>query len=378
MNQTIERIIPRKILLNPGPATTSERVKKSLLVSDICPREKEFGELLSQVRKKALRVVNGSGSYETVLIGSSGTGAVESCLSSCVSNDQKILIIENGAYGQRMGKICEALQIQYEKLIFEWGEEISLQRVDRYLEDNHDKFNVIAFVHHETTTGILNPIQELNTLIKKYNKVSMVDAMSSYAGVNINLEVSGVDYLMSSSNKCIHGMAGLGIVIIEKSEIERISSFPTKSFYFDLCKNLYSQKEKKQFLFTPPVQTLYALNEAFDEFFEAGGIEARSKHYSELYEAMHIGMMSLGFTPLLEKRLDSKVLTAFLEPKDESYSFESMHDYFFKNNITIYPGKVGDQQTFRISNIGDITQKDIQFFLKTMNDYITETGIQLK
>lgn len=375
MKQKIAKELGRNILLNPGPATTSKRVKSALLVSDICPREKSFGELTQAVRAKAVLAVNGTGHYEGVLLTCSGTGAIESCLSSCVDRGEGILIIENGAYGQRMAQICQALGIFAETLSFGAEGPIDLERVEKFLATEGQRFKVMAFIHHETTTGILNPLRELHALGKKYGLVTLVDAMSSYAGIEIDLQRTDVDYLISSSNKCIQGMAGIGIVVVKAQELERIKSFTNSSFYFDLYKNYYSLKELNQFLFTPPVQSLYALNEAFEEFFDEGGVRARAERYASLYEHMYNGMLELGFRPLLEKKYHSKILTAFFEPESENYSFDSMHDFLFSRGVTIYPGKVSRLNTFRISNIGDLRMGDIDIFLGYLKEYLVEKKI---
>lgn len=377
MKETVNKTIERKVLLNPGPATTSTRIKEALVVEDICPREKEFGELLTSVREKVKKVANAGSDYESVLLGCSGTGAIESCLSSCVDGKDGIIIIENGAYGKRMKQICDHLGIKAEVIRFGWGECINWKEVDGFLNEIPKTFKAIAFVHHETTTGILNSLPKFVDIANKYQLISIVDAMSSYAGIDINLEKYKVDYLISSSNKCIQGMAGLGIVLAKNDELNRIKDFKRKSFYFDLYSNFYSQKEKKQFAFTPPVQILYALNEALDEFFEEGGGIVREEKYSKLYQIMFEGMCSMGFEPLLEDSNNSKILTTFFEPKDKHYTFESMHDYLYQRGITIYPGKVDAKKTFRISNIGNLKEEDIHFFLQCIREFIEESGIKL-
>ena len=378
MREFVKKSLERKVLLNPGPATTSVKVKEAMIVEDICPREKEFGELLKKVGEKAKGVINGDKDYECILLGGSGTGAMESCLSSCVDTDDGILIIENGAYGKRMGQICDTLGIKRETISFDWDKTIELEKVEDFLGKNAQKFRVLAFIHHETTTGILNSLSSLQKLAKKYNLVSLVDAMSSYAGIPIDLKKDPADYIVSSSNKCIQGMAGIGIVIAKLKELEAIKNFKKKSFYFDLYKNFISQKEQGQFLFTPPVQVLYSLNGALDEFFEEGGIVARSERYAGLYRLMFEEMCELGFKPLLEEMNNSKILTTFLEPEDSRYQFDEMHDFLYKRGITIYPGKIGDKKTFRISNIGQLNEDDIRLFVQCVQDYLNEKGIHLK
>ena len=377
MKQFVNKSVERKILLNPGPATTSAKIKESLIVEDICPREKDFGRLLKRVGKKAAQVVNAGKNYGCVLLGGSGTGAVESCLGSCVDGDGGVIIVENGAYGRRMGQICEVLGIRKKTVHFGQDRAIDLEKVNHFLDDHAADFRVLAFVHHETTSGILNPLSRLRELAEKHHLISLVDAMSSYAGVPIDLEKDPVDYLISSSNKCIQGVAGIGMVVVKLTELEAIKCFPKRSVYFDLYSNFMSQKEREQFLFTPPVQVLYGLDEALDEFFAEGGVAARAKRYADLYEMMLGGMCALGFKPLLEERDHSKILTSFLEPQDPRYQFDDMHDYLYQRGYTIYPGKIGDKKTFRISNIGQIDKDDIQIFLQHIGSYLSERSIDL-
>lgn len=372
--QKINKEIKRNILLNPGPATTSATVKSSMLVSDICPREEEFGNLFLKISQDLLRVVNGNLSHEAVLVGSSGTGAVESALTSCSSGKKKILILDNGAYGDRMAKICDVYGIGHESLKFTWGDPVEMVIVEKFLKERHNDFEVMAFVHHETTSGVLNPITELCSLAKSYQISTLVDAMSSYAGVEIDLSKTQVDYLISSSNKCIQAMAGLGIIIVSKNELSRIENFKSKSHYFDLVRNFKNQRDNKQFLFTPPVQIVYSLEQALKEYFQEGD-NGRINRYANLYEHMLKGMNELGFKYLVPENMHSKILTAFVEPDHPQYSFDSMHNYLYERGVTIYPGKGAKKETFRISNIGELELDDIKDFLRIMNDYLVENKI---
>jgi len=367
--QNIEKTIDRNILLNPGPATTSARVKSALIVPDICPREQEFGDLLGVVKNKALQVVSADSRYKAVLIGGSGTAAIEACLSSC-TNEKAVLILENGAYGERMKKICDALKIPADVIKANWGDPIDQQALKTHLEQNAQKYHVMAFIHHETTVGILNDLSSLHRLAKQYKLKTLVDAMSSYAGLEIDLSKDDVDYLVSSSNKCIQGMAGLGICIVKEQVLNEISQYPKRSFYLDLSNNYSSQEKNNQFAFTPPVQILYALNEAFDEFFEAGGTTARASRYEELYLQMKSGMLELGFECLVPEHLQAKILTAFRWPESSNFTFEEMHDYLYLKGITIYPGKNAKEKSFRISNIGELNSEDISFFLDNLKSFL--------
>ncbi len=375
--ESLQKMVTRKILLNPGPATTSENVKMAQVISDICPREKEFGDLVEKVRRQCVDVVNGQKDYEAVLLCGSGTGAMEACLTSCTDQeDDEVVIISNGAYGKRMAAICEVFRIPHFVISFEWGDSIDLAEVKNHLKLRKNA-KVLAFVHHETTVGILNPLGPLKSLADDFNLVTIVDAMSSYAGVEIDLQKEAVDYLISSSNKCIQGMAGIGIVIAKLDTLNKIKNYRPRSYYFNLYQNFLSQKEKKQFLFTPPVQTVYALQAALNEF-EREGIKGRSERYSSLYQQMLEGMTDLGFQTLVEMKKHAKLLTAFLAPKTSLYDFEKMHDFLYDRGITIYPGKSAKENTFRISNIGDLSKEDIDYFLISMKDYTEASKIFLR
>lgn len=361
--------VKRNILLNPGPATTTDSVKNAMVVPDICPRELEFGELTLSVRNDLIKAAYGEKNHTAVMLTSSGTGGVEACLTSVVPHDKKVLILNNGAYGERMQKICEAYGIGHIKYIATWGKPLDLPSVEQVLSIHADEISHLAFIHHETTVGILNPLSELSALAQKYNVETIVDAMSSFAGVAIDVEKDNIHYLVSSSNKCIQGMAGISFVIANKQSLLKTKEIKPRNFYFNLLENHLYLEKNKQFLFTPPVQTLYALRQAIDEYF-AEGPENRWARYASMYEIMKKRVKELGFTFLVEEKHHAKLLTAIMDPTSPNYSFNEMHDYLFERGYTIYPGKVGDVNTFRLSNIGAIYPQDIENFLKVFEEYL--------
>ena len=208
----------RKILFNPGPATTTEAVKLAQLVPDICPREKEFQGTLKGIREDLLKVINAdSEEYVSVLFGGSGTAAMESTISSVVGEKEYLMIIINGAYGKRMKQIAELHSINTICIEYEWGEPINFLEVEEIIK-RQKSIKHIAMVHHETTTGILNSLEQFSKIGRKYNKTLILDAISSYAGLNIEINKTPVDYLMSTSNKCIQGMPGVGFIICNKKK----------------------------------------------------------------------------------------------------------------------------------------------------------------
>lgn len=361
--------VKRNILLNPGPATTTDTVKMAMVVPDICPRELEFGELTLSVRNDLIKAAYGEKNHTCVMLTSSGTGGVEACLTSVIPHDKKVLILNNGAYGERMRKICEAYRIEAIEYLAEWGKPLDLSAVENLLKTHHTEISHMAFIHHETTVGILNPLSELSGLAQKYNVETIVDAMSSFAGMMIDVEKDNIHYLVSSSNKCIQGMAGISFVIANKQSLLKTKEIKARNFYFNLLENHLYLEKNKQFLFTPPVQTLYALRQAITEYFVEGA-ENRFARYASMYEIMKKKVTELGFKFLIEEKHHAKLLTAIMDPKSPAYSFNEMHDYLFERGFTIYPGKVGNVNTFRLSNIGAIYPEDIQNFLVVFEEYL--------
>lgn len=360
--------VARNILLNPGPATTTDTVKNAMVVPDICPRELEFGELTLSVRDDLIKIAHGEKNHTCVLLTSSGTGGVEACLTSVIPMDKKVFIINNGAYGERMQAICDAYGIGHIDYNIPAGLPVDLAELEKLLKTHQTQISHVAFIHHETTVGILNPLREICEMSHRYNLENIVDAMSSFAGMDIDVERDSVDYLVSSSNKCIQGMAGISFVIARFKNLQGTKSIK-RNFYFNLLANYEYLNKNKQFLFTPPVQTLYALRQAINEYFTETGPK-RFNRYASMYEIMKKRVQELGFKFLVEEKHHAKLLTAILDPESPNYSFNEMHDYLFERGFTIYPGKVGSINTFRLSNIGEIYPADIEAFLKVFEEYL--------
>ena len=363
----------RNILLNPGPATTTDSVKQALLVPDICPREEEFGNLTQNVLKKISRVVNGENSHTAVILTGSGTAGVEAALSSVVSENGKILILDNGAYGKRAESIIKSYGIPHYTHTLVWGDYPDVETIENIIK-NDTELTHFFFVHHETTTGMLNPMEEFLKLCQKYEIDSIVDAMSSYAGLPIDLQKEPIDYLISSSNKCIQGMPGASFVIANKDKLAKTQKISPRNLYLNLWGNHSYIEKTGQFQFTPPVQIVYALNQALDEFFLETQ-NGRTARYFKSYNTLIQGLKNVGLELLLPKEQHSKLLTAIIEPSSPNYDFMGMHDYFYENDITIYPGKGAKKNTFRVANIGEIDFRDMELFNKKLLQYFGEKNI---
>ncbi len=359
--------IERKILLNPGPATTTYTVKEAMVVPDICPRETEFGQLLDSIKEDLVKVVHGEEEYVAAIFAASGTGGLEAALTSAVPEHGKVLVVENGAYGTRMVKMAEAFRIPAIRYEMAYGDYPDTKLIENLLKENPD-ITHLAVVHHETTTGMLNPVQEICDIAHAHSVEVIVDCMSSYAGIPINITEWGAEYLISSSNKCIQGMAGMVFVIFKEALLTKLKE-NQRSFYFNIYNQYVGFEKTGQMQFTPPVQVAYALRQAIDEYFEEGEIN-RWERYAGNWEMMVEGLQDMGFTFLLPYEQQSKILLAVIEPNLAGYDFDRMHDYLYERGITIYPGKGAKSSTFRLSVLGDLQQEDIRYFLSEMKNYL--------
>ena len=361
----MKKIIKRNILLNPGPATTTDTVKFAQVVPDICPREKEFGDLMQYVSEELTSIVANKKKYTTILFGGSGTAVVEATISSVVPHNKKILIINNGAYGKRICQIAQAYGIDFIEFISSPIKPINLKELKNVIKDNKD-ISHLAAIHNETTTGLLNNLGDLGKIAKKFNLEFIVDAMSSYAAIPIDMKKENIHYLLASSNKNIQGMAGIGFVIAKVKSIESLKNIKPRNFYL----NLFAQYENfikiHQMRFTPPVQTLYALKQAIIETKEEG-VKKRYKRYSKSWKVLTKTLKELNIKYLVEDKYHSKIITSIYLP--EHIEFNEMHDYFYTLGFTIYPGKVEGFNTFRIANIGEINFSDMKLFVKLFKDY---------
>jgi len=356
----------RNVLLNPGPATTTHSVKMAQVVPDICPREYEFGDLMEYVSTKLTKIVASPKKYTTVLFGGSGTAVVESTISSVVPHDKTVLIVNNGAYGKRMCQIADAYNMNYIEFQSSPIKPLNLKKLKKVIKQNNN-ISHLAVIHNETTTGLLNNLDDLGNMAKKFNLEFIVDAMSSYAAIPINMKKQNIHYLLASSNKNIQGMAGVGFVIANTKSIEKLKDIKPRNFYLNLFAQYENFISSHQMRFTPPVQTLYSLKQAIIET-KKEGVKARYKRYSKSWKVLTNFLKQNNLKYLVDDKYHSKIITSIFIPNN--IDFNAMHDYFFELGFTIYPGKVADFNTFRIANIGEIDYKDMKEFLKLFKGYI--------
>ncbi|MCK9574529.1 MAG: 2-aminoethylphosphonate--pyruvate transaminase [Candidatus Pacearchaeota archaeon] len=356
----------KQILLNPGPANTSESVKQAQIVDDICPREREFGGIMNAIMVHLPTfVATDHLRYESILFGSSGTGAIEAMISS-LPKDSFLLVITNGAYGRRAAEIAKRYAIRLFEI--DCGDKVlNYEMISKLIETNPDITHVYT-VHCETTTGILNDIDFIGNLCKENNKTFIIDAMSTVGAYEIEMTKSNVDFLIGSSNKCIQGFAGIGFIIARREKLMELKG-QARTCYFDVYDQWDYMQKNLQLRFTPPVQTIYAFYQAIKEL-TSETVGGRHNRYKNNRTLLINGMKVAGVKQYTPEEHSSVIITSFFDLEHPKYSFDDMHDFLKERGITIYPGKVSNTNTFRISNIGTLTIEDIAKFLYEFNNYI--------
>jgi 2-aminoethylphosphonate-pyruvate transaminase len=353
----------RIVLMNPGPVLIHETVRNALLREDICHREVEFTGLLKRIRAMLCQICSGDETIAAVVLTGSGTTALEATISSVIPHDGKILIIDNGHYGERLLKIASAYGISAHHLAFGWSNRIDLDEVDRVLAEN-ESITHVAMVHHETSTGMINPVGEVGRITAKYKRQLILDAVSSLGGENLDVCKDHVDWCVSSSNKCIEGVPGTSFVCAPHVRFKMLESIRPRTFSLDLHAHYISQEITQAPLFTPAVQTLYALDCALELLINEG-VPQRISRYRSLSASLRQGLSGLGFRFLLPPQQRSNSLTVIYLPPQIAY--EELHDRLKSEGFVIYASQQSLQyNTFRLANMGQITLEEINRFLKTI------------
>ncbi|MDR2753636.1 MAG: 2-aminoethylphosphonate--pyruvate transaminase [Oscillospiraceae bacterium] len=346
------------ILLTPGPLSTSKGVRNALL-RDWCTWDADYNEeIVQNIRRRLVAIATDrTDEYTVVLMQGSGSFSVEATLGSAVPRDGKILLITNGAYGKRMVQIAKVLQINYIEYALPEIEAPDPERVATLLAENPDITHV-ALVHCETTTGMLNPLEEIAYVVKSRGKVLIVDAMSSFGGIPIDVNGLGIDFLISSSNKCIQGGPGFGFVVSRREELQKCEGNARS-----LCLDLYDQWKEMdasgKWRYTSPTHIVRAFYQALDEMETEGGVAARYERYRKNQRLLVEGMAALGFQALLPEELQSPIITSFLYP-EANFDFNAFYRQAKAQGFVLYPGKISQANTFRIGNIGEVYPENIR------------------
>ncbi|MGI6737374.1 MAG: 2-aminoethylphosphonate aminotransferase [Anaerovoracaceae bacterium] len=369
--------VKRNVLLNPGPATTTDTVKYAQVVPDICPREKEFGKIMKDMGEDLVKIAHGDlNKYTAVLFTGSGTINIDSTVSSLVPEGKKILIVDNGAYSGRAAEVAQYYHMDYIDLKLPITEPADVSKVEEALRAAQGEVAVVYCCHHETGTGVLNPIREIGAAAHKYNCTMVVDTTSTYAMIPIDMDRDNLDFIMASAQKGLMSMTGLSFVIGNTAKIEESKNFPTRSYYTNLYMQYHFIKEKGEMHFTPPVQTVYATRQAIKEYWEVGE-QAKWERHQSLWEAIYVGLDKLGFRTIIPREQQSRLVVSVLYPDDPNFNYEQIHDYCYERGFIIYPGKVADLPTFRLCCLGTIVPKDIEDFFVVLEEALRKYNVQI-
>lgn len=358
----------QKLLFTPGPLSTTMSVKEAMLV-DLGTRDIEYQNVTKSVREKLLKIALASKEeFSVVLLQGSGTYAVESVLNSFVSANDKLLILANGAYGDRMAQIATMSGLNFEKKDYSMIKSLDLAEVEKAVSESDA--TIVSFVHDETTAGVLNDIKGICDICRRYNKKIICDAMSSFGGIEINLDEVKPDFLVTSSNKCIQGVPGFGIIYGRREAFEACKG-NSKSLALDLYDQWkYMEDTDGGFRFTSPTHVLLAFDQALDELEAEGGIPARAKRYRENQKFIAEKMTELGFELLVDPNEQAPMITTLLVP--EGLDFADMYEKLKAKGFLLYSGKLPKYNAFRIGNIGDLHAQDFIDLAQAVKEYLEE------
>jgi 2-aminoethylphosphonate-pyruvate transaminase len=356
----------RTMLLNPGPVNVSPRVAQALLRGDLCHREEEFSVLQHRVRVQLCEAFAPNGEYTAVLLTGSGTAALEAAVASALHPQRKMLVINNGVYGARMAQMASIHGFDVVELTFPWTSPPDLGQIAGALRED-PAIEVICLVHHETTTGLLNPVAAVGELVAQHGRVLLVDSISGLGGEEIDLARAGIGLCVGTANKCIQGLPGVSFVLLKKSEMQRIQDFPPRTLYFHLPM-LYAHQERRSTPFTPAIQVMYGLDEALQELLEEG-VARRIMRYRTAAQMLRDAFESLGLKCILPQELRSNTITSLELPTGLTY--EALHDALKARGYVIYAGQ-GDlaSRIFRVANMGHLTIAQFKGFLAALTEVL--------
>lgn len=357
-------------LLTPGPLTTTETVKKEMLV-DHCTWDEDYKQITQWIRKKLLELACvDETEYTAILMQGSGTFGVESVITGITGPKDHLLIAANGSYGLRMAEIARHAGVAHTVYETAYDQVPDANVIASMLKENPGITHV-AMVHCETTSGILNDIESVSRAVKAAGRTMIVDAMSSFGGMEIPVAKWGIDFIISSANKCIQGVPGFSFIICRRDALIA-SKGKARSLSLDLYDQWNYMEEDGKWRYTSPTHVVLAFAKAIKELEEEGGIKARHGRYQENNRILIEGFKKLGFKPYVGAEYQGPIITTFFYPEQKNYDFQEMYCYIKERGYAIYPGKVTDAETFRVGNIGEIYPEDMEKLCRILADFIEE------
>lgn len=356
-------------LLTPGPLTTSAQVKNAMQV-DHCTWDDDYKNITQKIRQDLLQLaLVDEHDYTAILMQGSGTFGVESVLTSIVAPYEKVLVLSNGVYGERIVQILEYTKLAFHGIKKPYNTSFNANEVAEILKEDSQIAHVVM-VHCETTTGILNDIQAIGNVAHEFGVNFIVDAMSSFGGIEIPMKDWHIGYLISSANKCIQGVPGFSFVIAKRAHIQTTKGY-AKSLSLDLYNQWVSMEKDGKWRFTSPTHTVLAFAQALKELHDEGGVAARFQRYVKNNRLMREALKQAGIEAYLPLLLQSPFITTFLYPQDD-FDFPSFYHYVKERGFAIYPGKLTNINTFRLGNMGEIYPEDVLKVGEIIQQYMGE------
>jgi 2-aminoethylphosphonate-pyruvate transaminase len=355
------------VLLNPGPVLTSPRVKSALVHPDVCHRDSDYSDVVRRLEGKLRRVFGGGPEHAILLLTGSGTAAMEAAVSSSIPPGKKLLVVANGAFGERFGEIADLHDIPRVTLRYAWGELMRPGDVERALLAD-PAICAVAMVHHETSVGLLNPVTEVGAVCRRHDRLFIVDAVSSLAGEDVDVARDGIDICFSSANKCLHAVSGVSFLCVHERVWERIDDVKPRVYYLDLKRYHHYARNLSQTPFTPAVSTFFALDAALDELLaERPG--TRQAQYRARCRRIRAAMAELGFLPLTATGRESSAISSLRVPPD--VRFEDLYREMKERGYIVYDSKEHLQgRVVQIANMGELTEGMIDGFLLALRDVV--------
>ena len=360
------------ILLTPGPLTTSARTRQAMMV-DWGSWDDRFNQLTANLCEQLLAIINGGASHHCVPLQGSGTFAVEAAIGTLVPRDGKVLVLINGAYGQRLARICKVLGRDYSTFETAEDQPTTAADVDRLLRDD-PRITHVALIHCETSTGILNPLAEIAEVIASHGKRLIIDAMSSFGALPIDAAQVPFEALIAASGKCLEGVPGMGFVFANKAALASAAG-NSHSLAMDLFDQHSYMAKTGQWRFTPPTHVVAALHEALLQYNEEGGLAVRHQRYAANCQVLLEEMARLGLRSFLPAAIQAPIIVTFHAPKDPRYQFKEFYERVKAKGFILYPGKLTQVETFRVGCIGHVNGAEMRAAVAAVADVLREMEV---
>ncbi|AVQ85161.1 MULTISPECIES: 2-aminoethylphosphonate--pyruvate transaminase [unclassified Variovorax] len=365
--------ITSPILLTPGPLTTSDRTRNAML-RDWGSWDSDFNKITARIRERVLDIVHGKGTHECVPMQGSGTFSVEAAVGTLVPRDGHVLVPSNGAYCQRLARICRVLGRKVTTIDYTEDRQVQPDDVERALAAD-PSITHVAVVHCETGAGVLNPLHEIALMAARHGCGLIIDAMSSFGAIEIDARKTPFDAVIAASGKCLEGVPGMGFVVVRRSTLEKCEG-NCHSLSMDLYDQWVYMEKTTQWRFTPPTHVVAALDEAIAQYIEEGGLAARGGRYARNCKALVDGLAALGLRSFLDQSIQAPIIVTFHAPDDANYDFKTFYQEVKKRGYILYPGKLTQVETFRVGCMGHFGEAGIPGAVEAIGQTLKAMGIR--